>query len=842
MKYNRFYIKFIFILLLCFFPNIVSAAERHTVIDSSSCNGVTEGTPFNSDGIYYSVNSDCVWDMSQDEVDGGGMYRCINDRSLKIWTNIVNTPIGQTGKRIKSYIYLPIRIDAWANSGGGWNSVSGFNTSICPNMKLYYETTLDLGDEYVNSFNNLKNAKISDISFINLNDPYTISRLDAHTLQRLSEYSVQNVRIHSLSNGWDITDSNGKIINKQIKFKTEIDRLYTNSYGGLGFNGTNGYLVQSGARALHYLVPIQITIEYDNEDYEPDPCEETVNGITPQQYAYANGKCCNYYPEACCEDVNYILSIKDSRPEILEFCCIDNYEGIPYGNSAEQGLPLLYTFKHYFYNDYYTKFSNVGEDAICPQCTQEDDYYTYNYNGEIRKSRCCEIGQYRDRYSDKCEVSNKKETDNWKSDLSCSKEPTNINAPYGTGTVAEGTNNSRNISENITFTDYKSLDEMKSDILKSGTGFDYDISVRHQIIKEASTDYNDCSNLNSPSCTTSPEIAKQRAISEINSFLTLTNNEKNAINNTSSKFELVSDDKTEYYVLKSGSPKETENPRENSTTISAAYKSCNYNTYGGLVCYRNRVYFTYVYKKTYTYTYDLTLRNQYIAKQDASLAVDYRQKVERDEKTINTDEKNSYLDGGNKFYTELTTNTGIYDFTIKLKDENNLGVTGKLKNYNNGFTCQYGVVNQIRKNGSFDCGPNGDLPCPDEDGRGFYFRPISLFDPFPNREAGLNWREYYNEETGGYQYITYSDNPANIDKQDKVYSNEPMYSVTLTPSLISDIKRYNREQNRNYGWTNMSSSTYNKLDSISNFISDNSYGITHPNNNDRRDKVGDFSE
>jgi len=68
------------------------------------------------------------------------------------------------------------------------------------------------------------------------------------------------------------------------------------------------------------------------------------------------------------------------------------------------------------------------------------------------------------------------------------------------------------------------------------------------------------------------------------------------------------------------------------------------------------------------------------------------------------------------------------------------------------------------------------------------FRPIDLSNPFPGmtgegRTPGQNWTS---ELVG--KYIT--------SRQD-VYNKTPLYSVTLTPSIIKEIRKYNK--NNDYG-------------------------------------------
>lgn len=894
MKNKRSHLKFIFILVLILIlvPKNTYASRNYEVTASSCSGGVSD------DVINMGINSYgiCEYDNSSEANDG--IFSCAEE-SLGLWFSGIHIPSNQTGKTALGYIYDVIRIDTWGNSSRSWNTNNAFGTATCPNMSLSFKREQNLDNSDISG---LVNAKIKDISIIDWNDDNNLSFLGSENKRILTTYGVKNLQVQSLSDNRQLTNENGGIITSTINFKINISNLITYTPNGLGYNGTNNYLCNlnsnrictTNPRALHYLIPVKITIEYDNEVYEPDPCNETVDGMTSDQYAYQNpGVCCNEYPETCCDSVEYIQSIKNSRPDVYNFCCTDTGSAdgrTYYGTSASKGLPPLGTFKHYFFSEYYTKFysSDPTIGGVCATCNNEDAYYTYEEDGEIKQSSCCQNGQYKDIYSEtKCKVSTCSTTNNqcsssdeyfyenkdcccsinnsddrcaediWKeTGLSCIESPTNINAPFGTNTVASGSKSvsGGRIYENITFTDYPTLTQMKSNIVKAGTGFDYDITVRHQLKKSAKTYYDFYSECTTASC------AQNKAIHAINSFVTITSDEHNAINSVKSKYLLATDSKTEPYIpdsaLQGGN-----NPLKTNRLITATYKHCYACINPNGCCSVRATMFGYPAEYTYTYNYDLTLREQFIAKQDASLAVRYNQVTEYDPDDIKTvpstsleddDNLTEYLYGGNKFYTETTTSTGIYDFTVKLADSSSLGATRNLTNYNGGFDCQYGVVNQLRKNGSFDCGTNNNLPCPDnngsegnnKNGRGFYFRQISLFDPFPNgRLPGSNWRGNVMSDTN---YIGNSKVNAYITgNNDDVYTEEPMYEVKLDADLINQIKNYNKNNGYDYGWKNMTNYAWDKADATSNFL--NMTGSINWNNKldtinnaERQNKVGDF--
>lgn len=81
------------------------------------------------------------------------------------------------------------------------------------------------------------------------------------------------------------------------------------------------------------------------------------------------------------------------------------------------------------------------------------------------------------------------------------------------------------------------------------------------------------------------------------------------------------------------------------------------------------------------------------------------------------------------------------------------------------------------------------------------FRTISLSNPFPARDGtsrlpGSNWLDKKNYV---YDYIT---NNRGVEA-DEIYNKEPIYSITLTPSLMRKIRKYNKDNH--YNFNNISS-------------------------------------
>ena len=119
---------------------------------------------------------------------------------------------------------------------------------------------------------------------------------------------------------------------------------------------------------------------------------------------------------------------------------------------------------------------------------------------------------------------------------------------------------------------------------------------------------------------------------------------------------------------------------------------------------------------------------------------------------------------------------------------------GKL-DYNKVY-CDYEVTNGIVPN---EFNPNK----PDESsGVTLIYRPIDLYNPFPSidgkgRETGANWcdsKSCSNKNNVVEKYILNNRDVVS----DAVYGLEPMYSFELTPTIINQIREYNRNNVYDY--------------------------------------------
>ena len=142
----------------------------------------------------------------------------------------------------------------------------------------------------------------------------------------------------------------------------------------------------------------------------------------------------------------------------------------------------------------------------------------------------------------------------------------------------------------------------------------------------------------------------------------------------------------------------------------------------------------------------------------------------------------TYINEGKKYFIPIDTPTGEFQVSAIFQ---NLAVQGM--NKKNAWSIVYECgVNCINK---YNCDKEGNCPGPDPDkpnnGKdtdifGFYYRPITLNEPFPNRKAGENW-------------FTWIKSVPNQERLINTYNTDPEYVVVLTNQTISEIRSYNKQ-------------------------------------------------
>ncbi len=127
---------------------------------------------------------------------------------------------------------------------------------------------------------------------------------------------------------------------------------------------------------------------------------------------------------------------------------------------------------------------------------------------------------------------------------------------------------------------------------------------------------------------------------------------------------------------------------------------------------------------------------------------------------------NKYLEQGAMYFIPLKYPTGLFPVNVSLS---------KLSSITN-----------MKWSATYECDVNCQQKLYDleEGGYLYYFRPISLSQPFPNRSPGKNWFDWI--ESGG-----------NLERLVDTYTsnNNIEYYVTLTNTDIANIKKYNSDMN-----------------------------------------------
>ena len=148
--------------------------------------------------------------------------------------------------------------------------------------------------------------------------------------------------------------------------------------------------------------------------------------------------------------------------------------------------------------------------------------------------------------------------------------------------------------------------------------------------------------------------------------------------------------------------------------------------------------------------------------------------------------KNSLGQGiNNEYYTPITY-TGELSLEAEIK---NIGVLKEVDGWTNNWTLKYDGENDD----SCKVNVTSRLYKPNQKNEyAFIYRPIDINKTFPNRNAGVNWYDWYSI-------------PANKERLKSSYSKEE-YQVILDNQSVSKIKEYNK--NNNYlDWTGINKKT-----------------------------------
>ena len=114
----------------------------------------------------------------------------------------------------------------------------------------------------------------------------------------------------------------------------------------------------------------------------------------------------------------------------------------------------------------------------------------------------------------------------------------------------------------------------------------------------------------------------------------------------------------------------------------------------------------------------------------------------------------------------------------------------------NKIYCDYEITNGIVPDKFEPSKPN------EASGVTLIYRPIDLYDPFPGidgngRDTGTNWCDSNSCNNKNSTVEKYILNNRDVIG-DNVYTLEPMYSFTLTPTIINQIREYNKDNAYDY--------------------------------------------
>ena len=191
-------------------------------------------------------------------------------------------------------------------------------------------------------------------------------------------------------------------------------------------------------------------------------------------------------------------------------------------------------------------------------------------------------------------------------------------------------------------------------------------------------------------------------------------------------------------------------------------------------------------KETGSFTKGNTLTTMCIVYLPNSIVEKYTGKV-----NYKTDGNNLGL--SNKYYTPLTWDTSkSYEITATIYGMDRLKSTTTKADSQQKGTPWTGTwettLNGAKDNCAINLYPLYGQPFNNKKNFKYIFmyRPISLNNPFPNRNAGMNWYDWYNLDK-------------NKTRLENSY-NTMQYSVTLDSMKTGEIKKYNRMQNSNGGY------------------------------------------
>lgn len=152
----------------------------------------------------------------------------------------------------------------------------------------------------------------------------------------------------------------------------------------------------------------------------------------------------------------------------------------------------------------------------------------------------------------------------------------------------------------------------------------------------------------------------------------------------------------------------------------------------------------------------------------------------------------------NEYYTPIKY-TGNLSLEATIK---NIGVLEYVDNWTKNWTLTY----DGEKDKTCQVNVNSRLYKPEKNNEyAFIYKPIDLNNPFPNRNAGVNWYDWYS--------VPYNKNRLK-SSYDKIE-----YTAELDNQIVSKIKEYNKNNNNNYlDWRGISETGKSEFIENNNFM------------------------
>lgn len=152
----------------------------------------------------------------------------------------------------------------------------------------------------------------------------------------------------------------------------------------------------------------------------------------------------------------------------------------------------------------------------------------------------------------------------------------------------------------------------------------------------------------------------------------------------------------------------------------------------------------------------------------------------------------------NEYYTPIKY-TGNLSLEATIK---NIGVLEYVDNWTKNWTLTY----DGEKDKTCQVNVNSRLYKPEKNNEyAFIYRPIDLNNPFPNRNAGVNWYDWYSD-------------PYNKNRLKSSY-DKIEYTAELDNQIVSKIKEYNKNNNNNYlDWRGISETGKSEFIENNNFM------------------------